>query len=77
MPFRFSSISKTSGQSSAQVPQPTQHSSSKTTRRPIVKLSFLLLIDPFRPLLDRWGYSHQEAKIRLGPQTMWFTDLGD
>src|SRR5208283_977326 len=30
-----SSISKTSGQSSAQVPQPTQHSSSTITLRPI------------------------------------------
>ena len=30
-----------------------------------MKLSFLLLIDPFRPLLDRWGYSHQEANTVL------------
>lgn len=61
-----SPISKTSGQSSAQAPQPTQHSSSKETLRPIV-CSFSLKCDRwFLEITGRWQPPLQRTRGKMG-----------
>lgn len=69
-----SSRANTSGQSSAQLPQPMQHSSSSTTLRAMIGLLDLQAF-PGSPLNGR-GDGDQQAQVGPGPQAMGFADIG-